>query len=222
MWLWRDSLTLHRLIAWAAACSALACGLDLGGLEGPLDASSHPGSTSVGDASLSPVGSSSGSGGTSSGGSSSGSSGSSDDAAADPPDATVSAPPPDADLPDVILDPDGAEDDAGDPCDRDQDGYKSMTDGCNGNDCCDYDGRAHPGEQSFYTSADACGSFDYNCNGKNDPEFAKASCSLGLFVCNGSGFDQNPPACGVTATFDTCQLGVGCYTTQAPQAEGCQ
>jgi hypothetical protein len=133
------------------------------------------------------------------------------------------ASPPDADEPDVrILDPDASYPGTDDPCDLDQDGYKSMEGACGGNDCCDYDSRANPGDTAYYTSADACGSFDYDCNGQDDLEYGRASCQLGFFSCSGNGFDQAPPACGVSATYDTCDYFVACYTTQSSVTEGCR
>ena len=34
-----------------------------------------------------------------------------------------------------------------------------------GGDCCDGDAYAYPGATRYFTSADACGSYDYNCDG---------------------------------------------------------
>jgi hypothetical protein len=34
-----------------------------------------------------------------------------------------------------------------------------------GGDCCDSDAGAHPGEATYLSEEDACGSFDWNCNG---------------------------------------------------------
>src|SRR5450631_2471187 len=34
-----------------------------------------------------------------------------------------------------------------------------------GSDCCDSDSNAFPGQTKYFTSADACGSWDYNCDG---------------------------------------------------------
>ena len=34
-----------------------------------------------------------------------------------------------------------------------------------GGDCCDSDANAVPGQTKYFTSADACGSWDYNCDG---------------------------------------------------------
>ena len=34
-----------------------------------------------------------------------------------------------------------------------------------GGDCCDGDANAYPGQTKYFSSADACGSWDYNCDG---------------------------------------------------------
>lgn len=34
-----------------------------------------------------------------------------------------------------------------------------------GGDCCDSDANAHPGQTKYFTSADACGGWDYDCDG---------------------------------------------------------
>ena len=54
-------------------------------------------------------------------------------------------------------------------CDQDTDTYLVKGGLCAGSDCCDTDGNAHPGQATSFTSADACGSFDYDCDGKGDP-----------------------------------------------------
>ena len=241
-------LSFRRGITAAIACGAVACGLGTSGLmDDEIDAS-VPGSTlspngpvsggsgsGSGNASSSSGGSSSGasgSGGSSSGGGSSGG-GSGDDAAGPPgdsaspteDDATV---PFDSAIPDVgppdvhVLDPDAAYADSGDPCDLDEDGYRAMGT-CGGNDCCDYDSRANPGDTTYYPTADACGSFDYNCDGQLEQQYATANCQLGFFTCNGEGFDKTPPACGVPATFDTCDYNVVyCGTTQSSKPQTCK
>jgi hypothetical protein len=96
-------------------------------------------------------------------------------------------------------------------CDQDGDGY--IAEGaCGGNDCCDTDPSANPGQVTFFTSADHCGSFDYNCNGRIDYEYpTNLSCSGTSFNCmGGSGF-TGAPACGSLAPFCTCSpSGLGC------------
>ncbi len=132
----------------------------------------------------------------------------------------------DADLPDVrdvTGPPDASKADAGPlDCDLDGDGFRSSADGCAGTDCCDRDARAFPGQTSFFTSADACSSFDYNCNGKDDPEFAKVNCTLAVLSCDGSGFEAAAPACGDAATFDTCHFLLACFTSQSSVTQGCR
>jgi hypothetical protein len=55
-------------------------------------------------------------------------------------------------------------------------------------DCCDKDTNAHPGQASFFTAPDACGSsqspdgFDYNCDGKDDLQNANLNT-----LCQSSG-----------------------------------
>jgi hypothetical protein len=130
----------------------------------------------------------------------------------------------DAGAPDVhLLDPDASYEEAGDPCDLDEDGYQAAG-SCGGNDCCDFDSRAHPGDTSYYATKDACGSFDYDCDGQNELQYTQtASCKLGFFACSGSGFDKAPPECGVGATFDTCPYDVlFCGGDQTTVVQSCR
>jgi hypothetical protein len=193
------------------ACCVLGCGLELGGLEAP-DGSSLPPATLPSDAGASVLGSAADASGV----------------GPRPPDAAVNpsddgAPPSavvDGDAPDAAPPPEGA--DAGDNCDLDVDGFKSaFKEGCNGTDCCDNDARSYPGQAAFFTTPDACGSFDYDCSGVAEPQFGKVSCTLGVLACSGSGFEQVAVACGVVATFDACNLGIGCYTTPSQQTQSC-
>jgi hypothetical protein len=102
------------------------------------------------------------------------------------------APAPDADVPEATLAP------APPPCrtyylDEDGDGYGAMPlIHCDleaappvgyvetGGDCCDADANAHPGELAYFTTASLCGSFDYDCDGAEQPE--DAHCQLGCGV----------------------------------------
>ncbi len=230
-------LSLRRAVVAAFACSAAACGL---GTSGLLEIADDASTT------VTPNGSSGGqsSGGGSSGGESSGgdSSGgptptsdaasSADSSGGDSSSSLVdsnvplvdSGPPiPDSGPPDVhVLDPDAAYADSGDPCDLDEDGVRA-TGTCGGTDCCDFDGRAYPGETSYFATTDACGSFDYNCNATNEPEYALANCALSGFGCKGDGFDKAPPPCGASATFDSCNYNVFfCGTSQSSKAQACR
>jgi hypothetical protein len=108
----------------------------------------------------------------------------------------------------------------GDPCDQDGDGYKNAM--CGGNDCCDTDGNAHPGQTGWYAQQDACKSFDYDCDGKEEHEYPASlacgyvwslgcipSCSGTSCVCGGkacsTGYVGPDPGCGVAAEYDQCQ-----------------
>ncbi|HEY3820381.1 MAG TPA: hypothetical protein VGL81_24620 [Polyangiaceae bacterium] len=103
-------------------------------------------------------------------------------------------------------------------CDSDGDGYKvEGVAACGtGNDCCDTDKLAHPGQMSWFTTADQCGSLDYNCNGTIDPEFASnIKCGgTGLLGCTGgSAFVGPDPGCGNTGLYATC-VGNGALACQ--------
>ena len=209
------ALTPKRVLAALAACLTAACGLDTNGLGPvPVDAgASGPGTTSLVDAALSPSPSTSGP----QGGGIDAAPGASLDASVAPSPSSSDAAPTGPSAQD-----DAATSEAGIFCDLDGDGYLSAASDCGGNDCCDNDARAHPGQTSFFTTADACSSFDYDCDGKTEPEYAQVNCTIAIFACNGSGFEQAPPACGVVATYDTCNLGLGCYTSQTQEAQGCR
>jgi hypothetical protein len=129
---------------------------------------------------------------------------------------------------------------AGDPCDRDGDGYADTK--CLGTDCCDTDSRAHPFQASYYTAPDACGSFDYDCSGANEPQYGaylscagpatachslcqSSPCSCGdiLGACS-YGFTGPAPQCGQTGSWGLCvPNGNGCIpsTTVESMAQPC-
>lgn len=121
--------------------------------------------------------------------------------------------------PDVILDvsPDSP------LCDQDHDTFIGKQ--CGGNDCCDTDWTAKPGQTGFFTKPDLCGSFDYNCDGNEHPEFGMFSCAGGVTGCTETtGFVGGVPGCGVTGPWassctnqiTSCQPG----PTSMP-AQGC-
>jgi hypothetical protein len=101
-------------------------------------------------------------------------------------------------------------------CDKDGDGYLGGSDPCDGTDCCDTDARANPGDTAYYTTPDNCGGFDYDCDGKESPEYAvNLVCSgTGAMGCTGSGFIGNPP-CGVSGPY-----AAGCVETSGGCAPG--
>jgi hypothetical protein len=91
-------------------------------------------------------------------------------------------------------------------CDFDLDTYHATGGTCGGNDCCDTDRNAHPGVTAFFTQADDCGSFDYDCNGKQDPQYATSvACGgTGVTGCTGGPGFLADPGCGNTAPYYTC------------------
>ena len=69
-------------------------------------------------------------------------------------------------------------------CDNDGDGHYTTTtySSCKGSsrvspagdDCCDSDNRAYPGETTYYSSTNNCGSWDYDCSGTTN----KSGCTV--------------------------------------------
>jgi type II secretory pathway pseudopilin PulG len=96
-------------------------------------------------------------------------------------------------------------------CDNDADGhYAKVTSGsCSGfysstvgDDCCDSDINAFPGQASFFATADACSNFDYNCDSVETQEYPCVSTASGggCTNCSGTtGWVTSIPACGATA-----------------------
>jgi hypothetical protein len=73
-----------------------------------------------------------------------------------------------------------------------------------GDDCCDTDGNAHPGQTSWYTGPTACGGYDYNCNGSADKRYTSYSyCSSVSWVGCGSSTESWYKG--------TCLGGYPCY-----------
>jgi hypothetical protein len=155
-----------------------------------------------------------------------------DDAAAgsdpEPQDAAIaddSAAPTDAsttsDAP-VSVTPDASSADGGSPCDMDGDGHRAKGGVCNGDDCCDLDPHAFAGQTSFFPTPDACGSFDYDCDGKESPEFDVVNCKLGFFSCNGDGF-KSSASCGAAAAFEACNFAwTTCSQQESLKTQGCR
>ena len=86
-------------------------------------------------------------------------------------------------------------------------------------DCCDSDSGAHPGQGAFFTTARACGGFDFNCDGAQEKQFAVGntcktfgSCAASDLSCLGdpgdTGWSGSVPACGASATFVTACASV--------------
>lgn len=95
--------------------------------------------------------------------------------------------------------------------DADGDGYKAEY--CGGEDCCDSDSDVHPGQTTYYGSSNACGDFDYNCDGTEEKKYTGSTddcgdtCSSDAFCHIGwcqSDCSTIPPACG-----NSCNRGTG-------------
>jgi hypothetical protein len=80
------------------------------------------------------------------------------------------------------------------------------------NDCCDVDADARPGQTTYYTTANDCANFDYNCNGYGDPQwylYTGAQCwdcyyeidVCGILASGSAGWEGSAPACGVSGTY---------------------
>ncbi len=109
--------------------------------------------------------------------------------------------------------------------DADGDGHGAGAYGCytgnvsqNSSDCCDSDSRAFPGTMAGYSSPNACGSWDYNCNKDITPTNASAHYAdntggLAASYSNGStctrgnysGFYRTP---AVPVTYASCGTNV--------------
>jgi cysteine-rich repeat protein len=117
-------------------------------------------------------------------------------------------------------------------------GWTSRAPTSSSNDCHDGNASVRPSQAGYfttgYTTPSGSTSFDYNCNGRSDPEFADAadpsavSCGGGLFGC-----DARPPAplfpqriaCGGSATLYSCEdVRVACRRTAsaAPIVKRCR
>jgi hypothetical protein len=92
-------------------------------------------------------------------------------------------------------------------------------------DCCDTDANAHPGQTMFFTVPDACGSFDYNCDGVDTPKVNGVSCGAVMCVLEagtcvnigGCGQDFSQAACGQIWT----EVGTGCPPAPNPNTGLC-
>jgi hypothetical protein len=67
----------------------------------------------------------------------------------------------------------------------------------NSTDCCDTDANAHPGQTSWFTAVNACGSWDWNCDGVITKEVPDTNSGPPVPSCTGldnSGCDQTIPS----------------------------
>lgn len=116
--------------------------------------------------------------------------------------------------------------------DSDGDGYGvcpncNIANGCtyDGNDCCDSDNRAYPGETTYYTSTNNCSSWDYNCSGGTDKSssctynkgswtgcsttcYWTSTCGAGTHTgCTGCTLTPTSLSCGASGTIGQCSVG---------------
>lgn len=65
-------------------------------------------------------------------------------------------------------------------------------------DCCATDANAYPGQTRFFSATNACGSYDYNCNGTADREFPAGftGCTYTTLCGTGRGY----PCMNMTTT----------------------
>lgn len=84
--------------------------------------------------------------------------------------------------------------------DLDNDNYTD----CDG-DCNDNNASVHP-EQTKFFSTPYQGGYDYNCDGKEQPQFdTQAQCTFNLNSCSGDGWSGVPPACGQIGSYVHCE-----------------
>jgi hypothetical protein len=87
-------------------------------------------------------------------------------------------------------------------CDPQPSGYVYNSPG----DCCDSDQSTHPGQTAFFTTPNACGNFDYNCDGAATPQSnGPTDCSSAPMGCTFNGTAcvptlSPPPDCGGSFT----------------------
>jgi hypothetical protein len=96
--------------------------------------------------------------------------------------------------------------------DGDGDGFGA----CDG-DCDDGDDRAHPNQTSFQTTARDDGSFDFNCDGVEQPrDTDEVTCRKVTGSCVGAGWLGTAPGCGQTGSRAGCvKDGGGCSAVAA-------
>jgi len=93
-------------------------------------------------------------------------------------------------------------------CDVDGDGSLA-TGTCGGTDCDDNNADVHPGQVAFFTKATMSGSFDYDCNGQSEPQYASPlDCTAITLDCVGEGFADQLPPCGKSGKWARCNQSV--------------
>ncbi len=94
-------------------------------------------------------------------------------------------------------------------------------------DCDDLDPAAHPGQLAFFNvSTKGTRTFDYNCDGVEQPEAAGlVSCLNVGMSCQGDGWVGTIPACGQAGVWGKCNKQgsgqPGCGTTTSSKIQSC-
>lgn len=97
-------------------------------------------------------------------------------------------------------------------------------------DCCDNDDRAFPGQTMYFTSANACGNYDYNCDLFPSSQWTATTtlgaCSWPDNCGTAAGGDTTAPACGATGTWLSSCTGCGatscCYQSMVAAKQPCR
>lgn len=111
-----------------------------------------------------------------------------------------------------------------DPCDADCDGHlRADPVACpGGDDCCDVDADVFPGQTGWFKVNNACNNFDFDCSGKEEQRIGQGSKCTGcnfLDCCNTPGFENTPPACGVSGPTTGCKAF--CQETDTSEYQQC-
>jgi hypothetical protein len=78
-------------------------------------------------------------------------------------------------------------------------------------DCCDQDANVHRGQANWFTSANVCGNFDYDCNGRPDKEYSNmVSCSWSFGCSANAGWTDSVPDCGGSGCWSNNCSGFPC------------
>jgi len=96
------------------------------------------------------------------------------------------------------------------------------------NDCCDSDNGSHPGATTGKTSANACGSYDWDCDGtvqKTSDTSVSAGCGYRAVSCGGAhvGWADSVPGCGESHTWydDGCGDWAPCPQDNHQETQKC-
>ncbi|NOY90288.1 MAG: hypothetical protein GXP55_03690, partial [Deltaproteobacteria bacterium] len=97
-------------------------------------------------------------------------------------------------------------------------------------DCDDGNRNAFPGQTAYFTRPRSDGSYDYDCNAANNPQYSSQNTCYNGGSCRGGWVSLPAPTCGSTANFyATCSIAGGGGTLCAPppvgairQTQGCR